>query len=220
MGPAPFAEGTGHLFCLLLRHLVPNQGEDRFVDLANRLAGHVPQNQRLVIPVGVGLLQRLQDGSGRVIVPLRAPQLGVHRAQHSVGIHHNLVRRQRNERPAGERVVRDKDRDLPLMTLQRTGNLLRRQDQAARGVQHHVYGHIRRRESDGPQNPLRVLNVNVPGDGEPQQAHRLLAVNHRDDPALALHLQGANRGLAPHNQQPLLEQRDKGLQQKQEPEQG
>jgi hypothetical protein len=85
--------------------------------------------------------------------------------------------------------VGDEDRDLGGVAEEGLGDLLRRQHQAPRGVEDEVYGHVLVGEADGPQDLLRVVNVDEAADGDAQKAHRLLAVDQGDDPAFPLLLQ-------------------------------
>lgn len=95
------------------------------------------------------------------------------------------------------------DRHLGGVAEEGLGDLLRRKNEATWGVEDEVYGHVLVREADGPQDLLRVVNVDVAGDGDPQKAHRLLAVDEGDDPAFPPPLQLGDLS-GPGPEEPLL----------------
>lgn len=95
------------------------------------------------------------------------------------------------------------DRHLGGVAEEGLGDLLRRKNEATWGVEDEVYGHVLVREADGPQDLLRVVNVDVAGDGDPQKAHRLLAVDEGDDPAFPLPFQLGDLS-GPGPEEPLL----------------
>lgn len=57
MRPAPLAEHLGQLVGLLRADMLQEKYMDDVIDLVNGLPGHIAQDEGLVIPVGIGLLQ-------------------------------------------------------------------------------------------------------------------------------------------------------------------
>jgi len=66
------------------------------------------------------------------------------------------------------------------MPAERKGDLLGGQHQPARRVQDQIDRHICRREFDRSQDLLRVLDVDVASDRQPQEAKDLLPVDQSD----------------------------------------
>src|SRR2546425_1581136 len=75
------------------------------------------------------------------------------------------------------------------MLIERESDLFRGEDQPSRGVQNDVNRHILVGQLNGAEDGLRVLDVDVANQGKSQQAQSLLAMDQRDDTALALVLQ-------------------------------
>ena len=161
------------------------------------LRGEVAHDQRLVVAVGVGLLQGRQDRGGRPHAPQRVAQLRVDRAEHGVGVHEDGVGGEGHEGAARHGVVRHQHRHLALVPLEGVGDLVRGQHQAAGGVQDEVDGHVRRRHADGPQHLLRVLDVDVAAERKAEEPDALLAVDHGDDAGAAALLEGAQHAAPP-----------------------
>src|SRR5206468_1537035 len=70
---------------------------------------------------------------------------------------------------------------LSLMALQRERDLLRSEDESSGRVNDQVDRHVRRGEPYRAEHLLGILDVDVARDREPQKAHRLLAMDHRDE---------------------------------------
>ena len=85
--------------------------------------------------------------------------------------------------------MRHEDRDLGFVVANGLRDLERRQDQAARRVENHVERHIVVRHLDGAQNILRVVDVDIAGQGKTEESHRLLPVDEQNDPRISLPLQ-------------------------------
>jgi hypothetical protein len=205
VGPRPAAELLGHGRGALLGHPLGEEHADRPLDLPNRLLGHVRLDDRGVVdPRDRLALDHLQDRDRRRLAELR-----VERTQHGVLGHDDLVGGERDERSAAHRVVRHEHRHLGAVTLQGMGDLVRGQDQPTRRVEDQVDGDGRIGELDRTQQPLRILDVDVAGDREAEEAHRLLAVDQPDGAALALFLElakephplGLEQALAEHGLQ-------------------
>ena len=112
----------------------------------------------------------------------------------------------------------DEDRHLSLAPFERVRDLLRRKNEPTRRVQQEIDRHIGRRESDRAQHVLGVLDVDVPRHGEAEDAHRLLAVDHRDQARVARLLDRPDRGLTAQGEHPLLQQWDEELRDEEEEE--
>ena len=122
--------------------------------------------------------------------------LRVHGAQHRVGIHHDFVRRQRQERAAAHRVVRHEHRDLALTLDERVRDLLGRKHEPARRVQDQIDRLFRWCRPDRPQDRFGVFDVDRGRDRYAEDADRFLAMDHRDDAGVALLLKVIQRGRA------------------------
>jgi hypothetical protein len=175
--------------------------------LLDGLFGDVSEDEGLVVAVGVGLLQGFEDGS-RWEIPLAGRELRIHGAQNGVGIHHDLVGRKGNERPAAHGVVGNEHRNLTGMAFEGTRDLFRSEHEATGRVEDEVDGHIRWGHADGPEDLLGVLNVDVSGKGDAPKRHGFLAMDEGDDPAFPFDFKGTNRGVAAELQNPPLENRD------------
>ena len=94
---------------------------------------------------------------------------------------HDLVGRKCNQGPAGHCVDWDIDGHFGFVRFHRAGDLHRGQHEATRCMQYQIYRNVRGRLLDRGNDGLGVLQVDVPGDREAEQAPLLLAMNHRDD---------------------------------------
>jgi hypothetical protein len=113
--------GSGQLLRLVLGVVLQQQLGDERVHLPPRLLRHVGQDHREVAyPLRLLHFQNLCDRRGRQLADLR-----IYRTEHRVGIHHDAVGRQRNERSSAHRIVRHEHRHLALVLSQRAGDLLR-----------------------------------------------------------------------------------------------
>ncbi len=90
----------------------------------------------------------------------------------------------------------DEDGHPGRMLQQSVGHLLRGQHQAARRVQDDIYGYGIIRHLDGPDDLLRILDVDVAHEGKAEEAQGLLTVYESDDPAAAFSLDPA-QGIEP-----------------------
>ena len=86
------------------------------------------------------------------------PDLGVHRTQHRVLVHQDLVGRQREHGPARHRVVRDDHGHLRRMAVKRSCDLLGRKHEAAGGMDDEVDRDGVRCQPDGAKHLLGVLD--------------------------------------------------------------
>ena len=82
---------------------------------------------------------------------------------------------------------------LPLSLDQGLGDLLGGEHQSARRVQDDVDRLLRRRQADGTQHGLGIVDADAARHGDAQQARAFLAVDHRDHPGAALALELAER---------------------------
>ena len=148
MRPAALAEHGRQT--LRVRRLAPLREElqGRGAHLADRLARHVAHDQRLVVAVGVGLLQGGQDGGRRPVAVLQAAELRIDGTEHGVAVHDDLVGGQGDQRAAGHGVVRHEDGDPSAMAAQRVGDLVGGEHEPAGRVQDQVDGRVVR-ESRG-----------------------------------------------------------------------
>src|SRR5450759_3258514 len=121
--PAPFAQRCGQGLGLS-RHPVADQIHHGLAHLDYGLAGDVAEDQRLVVAVGVRLLQGGEDRGGGPGAAQRVAELRVDRAQHRVGVHEDLVRGESHQRAARHGVVRHDHRHAPRMSLERVGDLI------------------------------------------------------------------------------------------------
>ncbi len=122
--------------------------------------------------------------------------LRVDRPEHRVGVHHDLVRGERDQGAAAHRIVRHEHRHLPLSLDQRLGDLLRGEHQPARRVQDDVDRLLRGRQADGTQHGLGIVDADASRHRDAEQASAFLAVDHRDHPGIALALELAEGGRA------------------------
>ena len=157
-------------------HEVP----DDALDLGQRLPGLLGEDQGLVIDlVHLLLLQHLEDAR-RGVGPRGVPELRVDRAQDGVGGQEDLVSGQGDEGAPAHGVVGDHHRGLRGVGVQGVGDLGRREGDAPWGVDDYVDGSVVGGEPDRPEDGLAVVYVDVPGDGEAEEAHGLLAVDDGD----------------------------------------
>ena len=110
------------------------------------------------------------------------------------------------------------DGDLALVALECESDLLGREDQAARSVDKKVDRHVRWGEPDGTQDLLGILDVNVPSDWKSKEAHRLLPMDHRDEPRPAPLLEAMESPVPAERKHLLLVERDEELGDDEEPE--
>ena len=214
MRPAPLGEGLGDLFGHPLGVAAGEELPYRRPHLPDRLLRGVGQDQRAVVDPLDGLLPHdLQHRRGGEL-----PQLGVHRPQHRVFAHHDLVGGQSDQSPAGHGVVGDERGHLSRMALDRPGDLQGRQHQPTGGVEHDVAGHLRVGQVDGPDHLLGVVDVDVAEKGKPQKAHGLLPVHEEDHPRAPQLLDLGDQPLTGVLQHPLLEHRLERRQHKEDPE--
>src|SRR5205823_8133102 len=108
--------------------------------------------------------------------------------------------------------------DLALVTLEGESDLLCREDQTARSVEKKVDRHVRSGEPDGAQDLFRILDVDVASDRKSQEAHRLLSVDHRDEPGLAPLLEAMESPVPAKLEHLLLVERDEELSKDEQPE--
>jgi hypothetical protein len=86
-------------------------------------------------------------------------------------------------------------------------------------VDDQVDRHLLRRQPDGPQHLLGVIDVDVTQQRKPQELHGLLPVDERDDPGIALFLELANQGEPAIFHHPLLNHGQQGNDDDEYPEQ-
>ena len=113
----------------------------------------------------------------------------------------------------------DEHRDLPLAMPDRPCDLDGGEDKPARRMQHEVQRHLGIGERAGPHHVLGIVDVDVPHEREPKQAHRLLPVHEQDHPRAALPLNLGDHLLPRGLQQPLLDDRLERGHHEQEPHQ-
>jgi len=104
------------------------------------------------------------------------------------------------------------------VTLQGERDLFRSQHQAARRVDEKVNGHVLGGEADRPEDLLGILDVNVSSDGKAEEAHGLLAMDHRDETRLASLLETVERPVPPELEHLLPVQRYKELREHEKPD--
>ena len=151
-------------------------------------------------------------GRGLLVAELR-----IDGTEHGVGVHDDLVGGDRDERAAGHGVVGDEDGDLALMTLERERDLLRGEDEAARGVHQEIDRHLRRGEPNGAQDLLGIFYVDVASDRKAEEAHRLLAMDHRDEAGLTPLLEAMERPVPAEREHLLLVEGNEELGEDEEP---
>ncbi len=189
MGPVALGQVVGQRFGLCCLQRVGGDLQDSSLYLAHGFFGYVRQDHGLVIDVLRGLAaDRFEDGDCRVLA-----DLGIEGTHHRVGIHHDLVGRQGNERSSGHGIVGYEHGHLGGVAVQGARDLFGRQYQASRGVQEDVYRHLGRRQPDGPEDLFRVLDVDVPGQGHAEKGQRLLAMDHADETRSPLPLEPAHQ---------------------------
>src|SRR5581483_1319519 len=95
---------------------------------------------------------------------------------------------------------------------------LGRQHEPAGGMQDEVDRHRRVGELDGPQHLFGILDVDVPGDGKPKDAHRLLPVDEANGAAVPPRLQAPEGIHAPYLERALANNRLQRADDEEEPE--
>jgi SOS-response transcriptional repressor LexA len=107
---------------------------DGRVYLADRLARLVGQHERLVIDLGNRLLgDHPQERRRR-----HSPELRIDGTENRVLAHHDLVGRERDQRPSRHRIMRDEHRDFRGVLMDRPRDLQRGEHQAARRVEDQI----------------------------------------------------------------------------------
>jgi hypothetical protein len=108
------------------------------------------------------------------------PELGVHGAQDRVGVHEDLVCGESDEGAPAHRIVGDHHSLLRRVIVQGVGYLGRREGYPTGGVDDDVDGSVVGCEPDGPEDGLAVVDIDVPGNGEAEEAQGLLTVDDGD----------------------------------------
>jgi hypothetical protein len=157
--------------------------------VSQRTLGDVCHEQRAVVqPLDRLLGHDPDEGGSRHVAELR-----VDRAEHGGLVHDDLVCGKCDERPARHGVVGNEHRHLPRVGADRVRDLLRGEDQAAGCVQEQVDGGVGRHLPDHAQDSFRVVDVDEAVEGDAQNPHGLLAMDHCDDACTAGLLQGGER---------------------------
>jgi hypothetical protein len=100
------------------------------LDLHNRFAADIGENERLVIDLVNRLLLDHLNQRGAGILP----ELRVDRPEHRVWGHDDFISRERNQRSARHGVVRHQHGHFALVAPDRARNLQGREDQSTRRV--------------------------------------------------------------------------------------
>jgi hypothetical protein len=196
------AKGRGDRIRLGAVEMAFEELGDRLLQLPDRHLRLVGQNQGLVIDV-LRLLacHRAQDGGGGVGTHHR-----VHRSEHGVVTHDDLVGGQRQQGTAGHGVVRDEGSDLGGVARQRPRDLQRGQRQTTGRVQDQVDRLFRRGLVDRPHHFFGILDIDVAHERDAEQAHAFLAMHQQDNPAGTLGFHGDAQPPPCRRQQTLLHQ--------------
>jgi len=130
---------------------------DRLPNLCDGLAGDVGGDERVVLDVlGLLVFEHSQHRGGG-----RLAELGIHGPKHGIRIHHDFAGRQRDQGPAGHRVVRHEYGDLCAVVLERMGDLSGGEHEAAGRVDDQVDRALRIGQLDGARHLLGVVDVDV-----------------------------------------------------------
>lgn len=211
MGPGSRRKGCRNRRRLVRRHPRRQDRGRRLPHLIDRLSSDIGQDQRFVVDLSHWLVGHdLQDGGGGELA-----NLGIDRAKDGMIAHHDLVGGKRDKRTAGHRMMRNEDRDLAAMRLDRPGDLKRRKHEPAGRMEHDVQRRVPVRHPDRAQNVLAVLDVDVAHQRKAQKPHGFLPVHHQDHPAAAAFLEAVDHLHAPKVQE--LARQD-GLQHRQDDE--
>lgn len=147
------------------------------VQLQDGFFGDVSHDQGLVVDiVSVFLFDDAQDRSRGEF-----PKLGVDGSQDRILIHDDPAGGQGDQGSPRHGEMRDEDGDRSLAVRQGMGDLGRGQDESSGRMENQVDGRVRIRHLDGPENFFGVLDIDVAQHRKAEQAHGLLAVDHRDD---------------------------------------
>jgi hypothetical protein len=134
-----------------------------------------------------------------------------------IGVHDDFVSGQCDERASRHGVVWNENRDLPLMPLQGTGDLLRSENEPPGRMENQIDRHILGGHSDRPEQVLRIFDVDIAGDGKSKEAHGLLPMNHGDHSRLALLLNVSHNPQSLGGQKPFLKQGNENLNEDDDP---
>ena len=197
--------------------MLEQQALHRGGDLAQGFFGDVSKDERLVVAIRVRLSERPKDRCGG-IGGLLIAELWIDGTEHGVRIHDDLVGGDRDERAARHGVVGHKDGHLALVTLECERDLLRGKDEAAGGVHQKIDRHLRRGEPNGAQDLLGIFYVDVASDRKTEEAHGLLAMDHRDQPGLAPLLEAMECPVSAELEHLLLVEGNEELSEDEEPE--
>ena len=197
VGPAAVAEQRRQALRLVGPVGLEQELAHRVVHLVDRLARHVAHDERLVVAVGIGRVERGQDGDRRPEALGQAAELGIDRAEHGVAVHEDLVGGQRHERAARHGVVGHHHGDPAAVPLEGVGDLVGGQHEPAGRVQDQVDRHLVGSQADGAQHLLGVVDVDHAAEGDAEEPHRLLPVDHGHDARAARLLEAAKQAAPP-----------------------
>src|SRR2546430_6539295 len=85
-------------------------------------------------------------------------------------------------------------------------------------MEHAVARHLGIRHDAGADDVLGIVDVDVPHERKPEQAHGFLPVDEQDHARLALPLEARQQALARGLEKPLLDHRLQGRENEEEPE--
>ena len=153
------------------------QPPSRVLDLGDRLASDIGQDQRFIVDFGDRfLLDHLYHRRSRRLFELR-----VDGTEHRMRRHHDLVGGQRDQSAARHRIMRYEDADLRLVAADCAGDLQRREDEASGCVKDDVQRDVGAGHVDRAQHLFGVVDVDIAHDRKPEEFHRLLTVHEQDD---------------------------------------
>src|SRR5512142_345104 len=92
-----------------------------------------------------------------------------------------MIRGKGKQGPAAHGIVGDEDGYGCLMADQRVRNLLGGEDEPARRVQDDIDRGIGRGQADGPEDLLRVFDIDIAGKRESKERERFLPVDEGDE---------------------------------------